>query len=103
MSVVSAISAIKRYKAVILKVRYKILFNSVRKQVESITPTSLLVISSIYVFYSKYLLRKKGGGGNCGHRRATWHGSEVSTVASKFFFSFLFDAYRRAVWHEGEV
>ena len=63
MSVVSAISAIKRYKAVILKVRHKILFNSVRKQVESITPTSLLVISSIYVFYSKYLFQKKGGGG----------------------------------------
>ena len=52
---------------------------------------------------------KKGRGaggweGNCGHRRVTWHESEVSTVASKFFFfSFLFDAYRRAVWHEGEV
>ena len=43
-----------------------------------------------------------GGGGNCGHRRVTWHESEVSTVASKFF-SFLFDAYRRAVWHEVEV
>ena len=53
MSVVSVILAIKRYKAVTLKVRYKILFNSVGKQVESFTPSSLLVISSIYVFYSK--------------------------------------------------
>ena len=30
-----------------------------------------------------------GGGGNCGHRRVTWHESEVSTVASNFFFPFL--------------
>ena len=55
----------------------------------------------MFLIENNFCKKRGGGGGNCGHRRVTWHESEVSTVASKFFFSF--SAYRRAVWHEGEV
>ena len=81
-----------------------ILFNSARKQVETITPLSLLVISSIYFFYSKSLFAKKKGEGVI-VVIGVLHGMEVKCqlLRRKFVFSFLFDACRRAVWHEGEV
>lgn len=88
--------------AIILKARYKVLFDSFRKQVESSTLLSFLVISLIHFFLVKRNLQKNG---NCGLPRATWHEGEAKPTASKKIFLmqegmlyFLVDAsHRRAV------
>jgi len=56
----SMMSVMSVIKVILLKARYKILFDSVCKQVVSITLLSLPVISSIYFFLVKRNFAKKG-------------------------------------------